>query len=351
MVLPGGDRDGARDDGGARHAGGPPTDGSGVVTALQRRFEDLLRECVPTDRPWVLVGASRKYNPGDAALALGSLAAGRAIGARFVGSMPGRTFRADDIPREAVVLVHGGGNLGGLYAGPHALRLHVLETMRGHRVVQLPQSVEFTDAQHRDELRRAVGAHGDVLVMTRDARSEARAREAFDCPVVLSPDAAFGLGPLDRTAPEEAVRVLRRTDKERPAATDVAGARDWEPAGALSRRRVAKELLRALDRASGRPLVSGAADRLAWPVWNALSRANFRTGVRDVGRGATLLTDRLHGHLLAVLCGVPHVVVNDGLGKIEAMWQTWTHAVPNARYAASWDDAATHLGELVGPPG
>lgn len=332
-----------------------PEDGAGsaaprtaadAVADLRDRYLGVLREHVPTDRPWLFVGASRKLNPGDTALALGSYAAAEALGARFLRRVPGTRFRPQDVPAGTVVLIHGGGNMGGLYGGPHDLQVRVLTTLRDHRVVQLPQSLEFPDPQRREELRRAVGEHGDVLVLARDARSLDRGTAELDCPVVLSPDAAFGLGPLPRPTPVEEVRVLRRQDKEQAPPDGGAPdprARDWPAPAALSARRLQRDGLAVLDRLSGRPVTGPLADRTAWTFWAALARSNFRVGRQETGRGELLVTDRLHGHILACLAGVRHVVVNDGYGKIDAMWRTWTHTVPTARYVPTWTDAHTVL--------
>ena len=36
------------------------------------------------------------------------------------------------------------------------------------------------------------------------------------------------------------------------------------------------------------------------------------------------MTDRLHGHILCVLLGVPHVCVDTGFGKIGGFAEAWT---------------------------
>jgi pyruvyl transferase EpsO len=324
----------------------PPATAADAGARLRDRYLDVLREHVPTDRPWLLVGASRKFNPGDTALALGTYAAADALGARFLRRLPGSHFRPQDVAPGTVVLVHGGGNFGGLYGGPHDLQVRVLTTLRDHPVVQLPQSVEFPDPARREEIRRAVGEHPDVLVLARDARSFDRGTAELDCPVALAPDAAFGLGPLPRPAPVEGVRVLSRQDKERAesgATVTDPRARDWPAPAAISARRAQRDGLELLDRLSGRPVLGPLADRASWRVWTALARSNFRVGRQETARGELLVTDRLHGHILACLAGVRHVVVNDGYGKIEAMWRTWTHTVPTARYAPTWEDARDAL--------
>jgi pyruvyl transferase EpsO len=73
------------------------------------------------------------------------------------------------------------------------------------------------------------------------------------------------------------------------------------------------------------------------------AKANLRRGGSMLSRGEHLVTDRLHGHILACLLGVDHVVVNDRYGKIEAMWHTWTNRFSCARFAPTWAEVGQVL--------
>ncbi len=63
--------------------------------------------------------------------------------------------------------------------------------------------------------------------------------------------------------------------------------------------------------------------------------------------GAVVITDRLHGHILCVLMGIPHVVLPDRHGKIRNFWETWTHSSSNAHWAAGIDEAREIAAGLV----
>jgi exopolysaccharide biosynthesis predicted pyruvyltransferase EpsI len=73
---------------------------------------------------------------------------------------------------------------------------------------------------------------------------------------------------------------------------------------------------------------------------------NLRRGIRLLSTGERLVTDRLHGHVLACLLDIPHVVVADRFGKVEALWRTWTHVFSNARFSPTWDGAGDALASL-----
>jgi pyruvyl transferase EpsO len=47
-------------------------------------------------------------------------------------------------------------------------------------------------------------------------------------------------------------------------------------------------------------------------------------GARFLDRGRFLITDRLHGHILAVLLAKPHAVLDNTTGKNAAFLESWT---------------------------
>ncbi|HMB53058.1 MAG TPA: polysaccharide pyruvyl transferase family protein, partial [Thermoanaerobaculia bacterium] len=50
--------------------------------------------------------------------------------------------------------------------------------------------------------------------------------------------------------------------------------------------------------------------------FDLLARRRFERGLRILSRGRVVITDRLHGHVLALLLGMPHVVLDNHYGKI-----------------------------------
>jgi pyruvyl transferase EpsO len=76
------------------------------------------------------------------------------------------------------------------------------------------------------------------------------------------------------------------------------------------------------------------------PLRALLSRTYDPAARRRLGRAVALLsgadvvvTDRLHGHVLALLLGIPHVLLDDRTGKVHALHATWTRDVAGVRAA------------------
>ena len=54
-------------------------------------------------------------------------------------------------------------------------------------------------------------------------------------------------------------------------------------------------------------------------------RERLRAGLHLLGAGELLVTDRLHGHIVALLAGVPQVLLDNSYGKLRGFWEAWTH--------------------------
>lgn len=73
-------------------------------------------------------------------------------------------------------------------------------------------------------------------------------------------------------------------------------------------------------------------------AYDGLARLQLVRGCRLLTAGRVAVTDRLHGHVLALLLGLPHVLVADRYGKARSYWDTWTtHRPPTTEWA--WTEA------------
>ncbi len=182
----------------------------------------------------------------------------------------------------------------------------------------------------------------------RDRRSLEVARSEFRAPSTLCPDMAFGLGALGR--PVQAthpVLWLLRTDKESAtaAAPMVDGVRtDWL-AERLTVLRVASV---ALDRAVRLRPFRRLARPLLSRLYAPLAHQRLDRGLRILASARVVITDRLHGHILSLLMGVPHVVLDNTYGKLSTFRDAWTADVDSVSWASSPAEARVIASQLIG---
>jgi len=301
------------------------TTGEGAVAAQRAALADLYaREAPPPGRAYALLDFPDHPNVGDSAIWLGEVAMLTAA----AGQGPSYTCSWDRFDAGALraavpdgpLFLHGGGNLGDLWPHHQRFRERVLVEFRDRRVVQLPQSIHYRDPAGAAVFGRVVGAHPDFHLYVRDRPSLAFAR-AFDCPVTLAPDSAWALDLAPAAPPSHDVLMLLRTDPEQVG----------HDRAALSTVRDAVEA----DWLEEDACPGGALDDVA--------RARVDRGVRLLSRGRTILTDRLHAHVMATLMGLPQLLLDNEYGKLAAYRDAWTADVADVRVVADAARAAALL--------
>ncbi|OAN57566.1 polysaccharide pyruvyl transferase family protein [Sphingomonas sp. TDK1] len=292
-----------------------------VVTAQQALLQSRYRAHIGPSDAYALVDFPDHANVGDSAIWLGECRMLRAI----TGRAPDYISTWHDFDplafRQAcpsgTLFLHGGGNLGDLWPHHQQFREALLGAVRDRPVVQLPQSIHFTDDGALSRFAERVACHPDFTLHVRDRESLAIAAAHFACQVHLTPDSAFALGPQPRGPDDTPILALMRTDIERKAVRDtsLSGATivDW------------------LEDDADLPQGTDSAAR------EAQARARVARGLRLLSRGTIIATDRLHGHILATLLGIPHTVFDNSYGKLGAYIRAWTATSPLVRRA---DDRA-----------
>ena len=252
--------------------------------------------------------------------------------------------------RDRTILLAGGGNFGDLWSPPQAFREELLEWCRDSPIVQLPQSIHF---QSRTEMRRTgdlLKRHGNVTLLLRDQKSLEFAREEFQVRSELCPDMALLLKPQVPTARSDAgILWLCRDDQESrgwatmPAPSDIVRV-DWlhEPRGRLE---LAHDLL--FRQRMLHPHGLERTGSLQHRIQNALATRRLRRGLRLLGSARVIITDRLHGHILATMSGIPHVVLDNTYGKLRSFYDTWTCEVGLAHWCDEPGEAIAHARRLL----
>lgn len=260
-----------------------------------------------------------------------------------------KTYDADALKKCAPsgpILIHGGGNFGDVWPKHQTFRLRVLRDFPDRPVIQLPQSIHYSNVEAAEETRHAISAHGRVHLLVRDQPSYDFAKSEFSCPVTLCPDAAFFLGPLRRTtSPQIGILKMMRTDHER-ASHEFASARhpveDW-----------VKESYLLRPTARFQSVLHGGLSGLAVPMqrivirYDLLSNSRLMRGVRQLSRAGVVITDRLHVHILCILLSIPHVALDNCYGKIARFSALWTKDAPDFRRAESMAEAEQFARDLL----
>ncbi len=312
-----------------------------LLSQLARETDARLLPLLDRKRPIALFDFPDHSNVGDSAIWLGLDAFLRRhsfLRPQTVEAHDVYPRQFPDLPTDCQVILHGGGNLGDIWPHHQKQREAIIQRYTQHRIVQMPQSVHFQSPENLQHWQQVCAQHPDLHVVVRDEASLNIAR-TFPCrQVVLCPDLALSLGPLQRPVqPTRPLLCLLRLDHESsrkeatPAMPEGAVVADWldePPSLTLTAKGKIKHLTTRFDwlRRPLRPLRS--------QLFNCAARERLARGCRQLSEFHFVITDRLHVHVLCALLGIPHVVLDNSYGKISRFRTTWNFQ-PSGCYSAT----------------
>lgn len=269
-------------------------------------------------------------NIGDLLILHGTMAFFR--GKRLVPKSvaPAFAFGRNWIRDGDAVVFHGGGNFGDLYSasGSQPLREEIVRMFPGNRILVLPQTLHFSSQATRAKSARVFRAHPDVHLCVRDLNSLQIAGE-FSDNVYLMPDMAHSLYPMrpGQSRAGEGTLLLARTDREKtvlPGALQerFATQSDWPELVGGRERQI--DRFRRVMRMLPRRGFGMASSRLCSAAWVAYSARLIDDAIDLFSEHERIVTDRLHGHILACLMDLPNTVLDNSYGKNSAYVEAWT---------------------------
>ncbi|MBI1977958.1 MAG: polysaccharide pyruvyl transferase family protein [Candidatus Omnitrophica bacterium] len=323
----------------------PKISATDLILSLQKKIEEVLKPLIPTGASVALFDFPDHPNVGDSAIWLGEKAFLKSLGVKIVYSCSAVTYSKAILSnklRDGIILISGGGNLGDLWPKIQEFRERVVLDFPNNKIVQLPQSIFFKGKGNLLRAKRVFNSHPNLILVLRDQQSLNFARNEFSNSSFLCPDMAFALGSLNRDqCAKGGMARLLRSDLEASGA-NLAESNgsiekfDWVKDRSNFSFRVNKWVLNVLSEFPKRlSFLQGfresVHDRLAF---NRLSR-----GISDLRDREIIITDRLHGHILSLLLGVPNIVMDNSYGKVRSFFETWTKDCAIAFWANSPEEA------------
>lgn len=301
----------------------PETSSKTLCDTLSSKVYNTLKPLAEGYDRHVLLDFPSHWNIGDSAIWLGEVDILQRVHGRRPDYVSHIRYPLDQIegylPENGLIYLHGGGNFGDIWPRYQNHREAVIKRYPQHRIVQLPQSLHYSDPAGIEATKRAIGSHPDFHLLVRDRQGVAFAQEHFDCNVHLVPDSAFGIDMtrFARNAAPQGLGGIFRTDQEqRDDAADAVtffgdvASEDWRVPSLFDQMRE-KATMGAFMKLPQR-WMGGAGSK----AFDALACHKVGVGFTQIDRHAVMVTDRLHGHIMATLLGKPHVVIDNFYGKI-----------------------------------
>ena len=295
---------------------------------------DFLRELIG-DKSFVYVDMPVYGNIGDLLIMQGTFRffEKNKLTPRIVA--PIFAFDVGWIQPDEVVVFQGGGNFGDLYAGMQPLREKTVKEKPYNRIIILPQTIHFSSDEAMAKSIAIFQQHMDVHICVRDEKSYALAKQ-FTKNAYLVPDMAHHLFPIKSIpAKTKTTLLLSRTDDEKAAGKQTAKQADSKTPESVyttitdwpelvgNRDKVFRLYYLAM-RLFYRTGFGILGNRIFAKLWPQYANTLIQDATQLFGRHEYIVTDRLHGHILACLMSKPHTVLDNSYGKNSGYSKVWT---------------------------
>ncbi|RCW76031.1 polysaccharide pyruvyl transferase family protein [Pseudorhodoferax soli] len=288
------------------------------IAAMQGKIHDVLGPLIGK-APMAIVDFPDIRNVGDSAIWLGEIAYLK----QHYHKSPDYVSKIEDFSDRQLerkvpqgpIFIHGGGNFGDIWVSHQNFRERILKRWPDRLIVQFPQSIHYDSDARVEESARVIAKHKNFVLLVRDQESLEFARKRFDCEVKLCPDMAFCIGTLDAMPPPSIpLLAMLREDKEKVASRDGTAELDCPVEDWIKEPKLPVRWAKTL----GTMAAISTLDRIAMrkSMFDAAAAQRFGRGTRQLARARAIVTDRLHVHIVSLLMGKPHAVLDNSYGKI-----------------------------------
>ncbi|KAH6975200.1 polysaccharide pyruvyl transferase-domain-containing protein [Ilyonectria sp. MPI-CAGE-AT-0026] len=346
----------------------PPSTGcEDVVNDLQQRLIQAYTRRLQGIRYANIWGYLETENKGDAAIwsaqqmMLATLGIETMEACRFMHkgcNMTEFTARLDEHRPHSGIIMAGGGNFNDYYWEDQPSRMEMISTYTNVPIRAFPQSIHMTKKDRIEQTREAFGKHHDLQLAARDKPSHDWLVENFGkvdgIETDLVPDIAFMWGNRSdfRVNTEKKWDVLILARKDAEIAEGDSSSIPWGT-GFLDLGSVGNVTYNKVDwKFTDTPHINGPSeddkkkdskDKTEEPPrengTNQRAWAKSIAGFELLGSARFVITDRLHGHIMSTVIGVPHVLMDSKLGKNLNFHNTWTRDCKCTRVATSIEQA------------
>jgi exopolysaccharide biosynthesis predicted pyruvyltransferase EpsI len=302
----------------------------GLMTSLYNEIGACLDPLLPIKCRVALLDFPDYPNVGDNLLWLGELQYLRRRKAKIAYACEIGSCSSERLAKRlgnGTILLSGGGNFGDLYPRHQRFRERIISTFQNNKIIQLPQSIHFEHRANALQARQVLTRHPDFTLLVRDRKSFEFVEQELRVNCVLCPDMAFALNRFTQPGSGLCDIVwLSRSDKESLHYPSIADSNDIEKIDwPTDLRTVNFQIMTLIDRQFVlHPNFLNPLSRLRCFTLSHLANQRLKCGAEILGRGRVVVTDRLHGYILALLMGLPHIILNNSYGKVRNFHETWT---------------------------
>ncbi len=305
------------------------------LNTLSQRITQTLEEEINTSSCYLL-DVPNYYNPGDQLIYLGEIEILKRISKTILYESSSDYFNSHRLNTDDCILLQGGGNFGDLYYKHQVFREYIITKYLKNKIIFLPSSIFFRDHSKFKQCVNIFSNHPRLVIIARDNYSFSVVKRSFTknkC--YLLPDMALGIKSLHLVPKSKTKRVLIlvRMDKEKEikyirddfSFISDYEITDWKGYNMHSMFYILNRIINSIVGKGDKLLhlsVNQKSDvygRFIYQTYND----QILTAVSFLKEFNLIITNRLHGHILSCLLGLPNILIDNNNGKNEHFYKTW----------------------------
>lgn len=285
------------------------------------------------------------------------------------------------------IIFQGGGNLGDLWSSHQEFREYIITKYRDRPIIIMPQSIHFTQPEKLKKAADVFNNHPNLTIFTRDNYSDYIARKHFNnCQIIKAPDMVFHL--VSMPLPEVKIKArpsilyLCREDSElkqgnSSSVLDIPNLdiQDWvafnwiyRGVGKFSELNnwywripgMVKLVREGWQRGLANPSewisrqkwernhpYAGKLETIYNPSMQRFSWSMIHAGIYQLLQYNLVITNRLHGHILCSILGIPHIFLPNAYHKNKSFYETWSYQLPNCKFIQNVQEVKCNLQDIL----
>lgn len=233
------------------------------------------------------------------------------------------------ITSNTTILCHGGGNFGDLYEKHQYIRSEVIKNFPDNTVIIMPQTAFHSSEQAESKSVNVFSSHKNLVMFSRDIKTHELFSKMTDKSFLMPDTAHYLYGSLPITSKINDKLFFLRKDievnpfQEKLMAEAAGHSIDWEDI--LSAFDIFYlKVLRKFAFVSRRLKVGSF---LVYMFWRQHSKSLTKRSAKMFSSYNTVITSRMHGHILSCLVDTDNKVIDNSYGKNHGYFNQWTYDV------------------------
>ena len=293
----------------------------------------------------VLIGTSDRSNIGDHTIALSEkIWLKRWFPERDYIEITGDHYRYEKLEIKKIVsandiiFITGGGFLGDLWMDEENMVRSILKTFPDNKIIILSQTIHFYNFYDEKSVFKdsyyAYNRHNNLSIIAREENSFILLKKFFpDIRSALFPDFALMYKPkIDRCHVQNKILLCLRKDKERVISIEFKN----------NIINFAKSIGMHVDEVS-----TLAVGRHGGDIKISHREDKIKEKLEEFSTGKLMITDRLHGMILATIIGVPCIALDNASHKVSGVYNAWMKSIPYVTLLEASQDIFTVMKDML----